>query len=82
APRHTGKGKVNPSGAYLALAALLEWFPDTAKLGPPVTAALSEALQTGPLTYDLAPAGTEPAGTASFAAAVNARALPRLKELL
>ncbi|MYH76987.1 MAG: hypothetical protein F4134_04615 [Acidimicrobiaceae bacterium] len=82
APRHTGKGRVNPSGAYLALAALLEWFPETAELGPPVTAALSEALQAGPLTYDLAPAGTEPAGTASFAAAVNARALPRLKELL
>ncbi|MXZ52481.1 MAG: hypothetical protein F4Z34_04765 [Acidimicrobiaceae bacterium] len=82
APRHTGKGKVNPSGAYLALAALLEWFPDTAELGPPVTAALSEALQAGPLTYDLAPAGTEPVGTASFAAAVNARALRSLKELL
>ena len=82
APRHTGKGKVNPSGAYLALAALLEWFPDTAELGPPVTAALSEALQAGPLTYDLAPAGTAPASTDSFAAAVNARALRSLKELL
>ncbi len=82
APRHTGKGKVNPSGAYLALAALLEWFEETAELGPPVTEALSETLQAGPLTYDLAPAGTQPASTESFAAAVNARALPRLKELL
>ena len=82
APRHYGQGKVNPSGAYLALAALLEWFPETAELGPPVTEALSEALQTGPLTYDLAPAGTRPASTESFAAAVNAQALPRLKELL
>ena len=82
APRHTGKGKVNPSGAYLALAALLEWFPETAELGPPVTAALSEALQAGPLTYDLALDGTDPASTASFAAAVNARALPRLRDLL
>ena len=82
APRHTGKGEVNPSGAYLALAALLEWFEETAELGPPVTEALSEALQAGPLTYDLAPAGTQPASTGSFAAAVNARALSRLKELL
>ena len=82
APRHYGQGKVNPSGAYLALAALLEWFEETAELGPPVTEALSEALQTGPLTYDLAPAGTQPASTESFAAAVNAQALPRLKELL
>ena len=81
APRHYGQGKVNPSGAYLALAALLEWFDETADLGPPVTEALSEALQAGPLTYDLAPAGTAPASTDSFAAAVNARALPRLNEL-
>jgi isocitrate/isopropylmalate dehydrogenase len=82
APRHFGQGRVNPSGAYLALAALLEWFEETADLGPPVTEALSEALQAGPLTYDLAPAGTQPTSTQSFAAAVNARALPRLKELL
>ena len=82
APRHAGQGKVNPSGAYLALAALLEWFPETAELGPPVTTALSEALQAGPLTYDLTPAGGQPVGTASFAAAVNARALRSLKELL
>ena len=82
APRHTGQGTVNPSGAYLALAALLEWFRETAELGPPITAALSEALQAGPLTYDLTPAGGQPVGTEAFAAAVNARALPSLKELL
>ena len=82
APRHFGQGRVNPSGAYLALAALLEWFAETADLGPPVTEALSEALHAGPLTYDLAPAGSKPASTEAFAAAVNARALPRLKELL
>ena len=82
APRHAGKGRVNPSGAYLALAALLEWFDETSELGPPVTAALSEALQAGPLTYDLAPEGTRPASTEAFAAAVNGRALQSLKELL
>ena len=82
APRHFGQGRVNPSGAYLALAALLEWFAETAELGPVVTEALAEALGAGPLTYDLAPAGTAAASTETFAAAVNARALPRLKELL
>jgi isocitrate/isopropylmalate dehydrogenase len=82
APRHFGLGRVNPSGAYLALAALLEWFSETADLGPVITEALTDALQAGPLTYDLAPPGTDPASTEAFAAAVNARALPRLKELL
>ena len=82
APRHFGQGRVNPSGAYLALAALLEWFTETADLGPVVTEALAGALQAGPLTYDLAPAGTDPASTEAFATAVNARALPRLQELL
>ena len=82
APRHFGHSRVNPAGAYLALAALLEWFAETADLGPPITAALAEALQAGPLTYDLASAGTEPASTESFAAAVNAQALPRLERLL
>ncbi|MYB03425.1 MAG: 3-isopropylmalate dehydrogenase, partial [Acidimicrobiaceae bacterium] len=82
APRHFGQNRVNPSGAYLALAALLEWFTETADLGPVVTEALAGALQAGPLTYDLAPPGSEPASTKAFAAAVNARALPRLKELL
>ena len=82
APRHYGQGRVNPAGAYLALAALLDWFAETAELGPAITAALAEALQTGPLPYDLAPAGTDPASTDAIAAAVNARALPRLEELL
>ncbi len=82
APRHFGHGRVNPAGAYLALAALLEWFGETADLGPPITAALAETLQAGPLTYDLSSAGTQPATTESFAAAVNARSLPRLEELL
>ena len=82
APRHFGKGTVNPAGAYLALAALFEWFPETAELGPPITAALSDALQAGPLTYDLTPAGGQPIGTNAFAAAVHTRALPHLKELL
>jgi len=82
APRHSGMGRVNPSGAYLALAALLEWFPETAKFGAPVTEALTETLRSGPLTYDLAVAGSEPVGTEAFAESVNNRALGGLSKLL
>lgn len=82
APRHAGAGRVNPAGAYMALVSLLEWFPETAELAPAVSDALSEVLRAGPWTYDLAPAGAEPAGTAAFAAAVNQRVRPRLAEKL
>ena len=82
APRHAGAGRVNPSGAYMALVSLLEWFPETADLAPAVSDALSEVLRAGPWTYDLAPPGSEPASTEAFAAAVNQRARPRLAEKL
>ncbi len=82
APRHFGLRRVNPSGSYLALVALLEWFPETAALAAPINTALAQALAKGPLTYDLAPQGTKPASTDEFAAAVNRRALPALRALL
>ncbi len=82
APRHAGAGRVNPSGAYLALVSMLEWFPETFDLAPAVSAALSDVLRTGPWTYDLAPLGSEAVGTESFAAAVNERARPLLAERL
>ena len=66
----------------MALVSLLEWFPETAELAPAVSDALSEVLRAGPWTYDLAPAGAEPASTAAFAAAVNRGARPRLAEKL
>ena len=72
APRHAGAGRANPSGAYLALAALLEWFPETAPLGVSVRGALERALADGPLTYDLAPPGAPVATTRELAARVNA----------
>ena len=73
APRHAGRRRVNPAGTYLAAAALLEWFPDTAAYGRLVRQALDDVLRSGPLTYDLAPAGGPVASTDEFAAAVTAR---------
>jgi isocitrate/isopropylmalate dehydrogenase len=78
APRHTGRRRVNPAGAYLAVAALLEWFPDTARYGMLAWHALDDALRTGPLTYDLAPDGTAIATTDELADAVNDRFAARL----
>jgi isocitrate/isopropylmalate dehydrogenase len=72
APRHAGARRANPSGAYLALAALLEWFAETEDLGRSVRTALSQALDTGPLTYDLAGPGRPVATTDEVAARVNA----------
>jgi isocitrate/isopropylmalate dehydrogenase len=71
APRHAGAGRANPAGAYLALAALLEWFPETAAHGVVVRAALERALASGPVTYDLAPAGGPVTTTRELAARVN-----------
>ena len=72
APRRAGQGKANPAGAYLALAALLEWFPETASHGPRLRRALDDVLAHGPLTYDLARPGQPVASTTDFAASVNA----------
>jgi hypothetical protein len=52
---------------------LLEWFSDTAAYGKLVRQALDDVLRSGPLTYDLAPAGGPVASTDDFAAAVTAR---------
>ena len=76
APRRAGQGRANPAGAYLALAALLEWFPETAPHGLRVRHALDEALAHGPRTYDLAGPGERTASTAEFAAGVNAKFSP------
>ncbi len=72
APRHAGARRANPTGAYLALAALLDWFPETAELAPAVHRAVGRALSVGPLTYDLAPPGSPIATTDELASRVNA----------
>ncbi len=58
-PHRTGSRRSNPTGAWLALAALLEWCPDLAELGlhTAVRSALDTVLDAGAPTYDLARAG-------------------------
>ncbi len=81
APRHAGARRANPAGAYLATAALLEWFDETARYGTAVRVALDEALRDGPRTYDLAGAGERVASTDEFARAVNERFLPQVSDI-
>ncbi|MFJ2116729.1 hypothetical protein ACIOEX_33445, partial [Streptomyces sp. NPDC087850] len=54
----TGSRRSNPTGAWLALADLLDWCPDLQPLGLSrrIRAALEAAVADGPPTYDLAPA--------------------------
>lgn len=71
APRRAGANMANPSGGYLALAALLEWFPETAQWAKTVRDALTSALDSGHRTYDLAVNGDVPDSTEEFSAFVN-----------
>jgi isocitrate/isopropylmalate dehydrogenase len=71
APLRAGQDVVNPAGGYLALAALLEWFPETIKWSVVIREALGDALEQGPVTYDLAHAGAVAATTTEFATLVN-----------
>lgn len=71
APLHTGMNRANPAGAYLALASLLEWFPETATVAQRVRAALGRVMRAGPCTYDLAPAEGPVSTTSQFADRVN-----------
>lgn len=72
APNRAGQDKVNPCGGYLALAMLLEWFPATEKWATKIRDAVSEALEAGPLTYDMAPQGAPVASTSELSARINA----------
>jgi isocitrate/isopropylmalate dehydrogenase len=71
APRHVGADRVNPVGAYLALAAVLEWFPATAPAADAVRRAVRSALLSGPFTYDLADAGAPVASCSAFSRRIN-----------
>ena len=55
-PHRTGSRRSNPTGAWLALADLLEWCPDLAALNlhTSVRGALDAVLAAGAPTYDLA----------------------------
>lgn len=73
APMRAFQDKVNPIGGYLALAALLEWFPETASWAPLVRNAIAEVIADGIVTYDLDGSGRRVVGTAAFSEAVNNR---------
>ena len=58
-PHRTGTRRSNPTGAWLALAQLLEWCPDLTALGlhKAVRTALDNVLDAGAPTYDVARPG-------------------------
>jgi len=58
-PHRTGSRRSNPTGAWLALADLMEWCPDLAAFGlhKTVRGALDRVLDAGAPTYDLAGPG-------------------------
>jgi len=71
APRRAGHGVANPSGAYLALAAALQWQDETRSAGAAVRRALLSTIRTGAATYDVAGDSVRPLSTAAFARHVN-----------
>jgi 3-isopropylmalate dehydrogenase len=58
-PHRTGSRRSNPTGAWLAVADLLDWCPDLAPLGlsTAIRLALTDAYASGSRTYDLAADG-------------------------
>lgn len=77
APRLFGKGRANPTGAYLALAAALAWFPETAALAEQIRDALGAVIADGLRTYDLADSPDLAVSSARFAGTVNEAVLAR-----
>ena len=71
APNRAGRNQVNPIGGYLALATLLEWFPETRPWGAKVREAVALAMGKGRLTYDLSPVGSVAISTSEFSEIVN-----------
>lgn len=69
-PHRTGSRRSNPTGAWLALAALLDWCEDLRPYGMSarIRAALADVHARGVRTYDLA--GADPVGMDEFNALV------------
>jgi 3-isopropylmalate dehydrogenase len=67
-PHRTGSRRSNPTGAWLCLAALLDWCPELASYGMStrIRAALGEVHAAGVRTYDLAPPGAPTVGMDRF----------------
>ncbi len=79
APHLVGTHRANPVGAYLALAALAEWFQETAVFGRAVKLAVDGAMHEGPWTGDFAAVPAEEATTEAVAARINRRCLEILE---
>lgn len=71
APTRAGRGTVNPSGTYLALASALETDAGTRSFGLSLRKALQDTFDGGYLTYDLAAPGQRPVTTEVFSRHVN-----------
>jgi isocitrate/isopropylmalate dehydrogenase len=71
APRHTGHGTANPTGMYLALAQLFEWFGETAHIGELVRRAVRVAYESGPRTLDMRITDNLVIDTQSFSRRIN-----------
>ena len=79
APHLVGTHRANPIGAYLALAALAEWFQETVVFARAVRLAVDSALHNGPWTRDFASAPGEEATTEAVAARINRQCLQILE---
>jgi isocitrate/isopropylmalate dehydrogenase len=79
APHLVGTQRANPVGAYLALAALAEWFEETAVFARAVRLAVDSALRDGPWTRDLAQVRGKDATTEAVATGINRRCLQVLE---
>jgi 3-isopropylmalate dehydrogenase len=75
APRLTGRDMANPTGAYLALAAAVEWSQRLSPAAGAIRQALSQVMQSGANTYDMSSVAQDAVPTSVFAAAVNQRVL-------
>lgn len=79
APLHANANRVNPMGGYLALVALLDWFPETRDWAEPVREAVALVLAEGPLTYDMAAPSSRPATTSEVSQRINAAFADRVR---
>jgi isocitrate/isopropylmalate dehydrogenase len=79
APHLVGGHRANPVGAYLALAALGEWFPETVAFARAVKIAVDTALHDGPWTRDVAAARGQEATTEAVSVRINRHCLQILE---
>jgi 3-isopropylmalate dehydrogenase len=70
APTIAGQDVVNPVGAILSVALMLQWSLGHADLADAIRGAVQATIDSGARTADLATASTQPTGTRAFTATV------------